>query len=359
VQLDSVHHATLSILGAAQTLLGGGGEYGVDTDGDGDPDLDAALLGPFSGATLPSQLAVAWTPAGRVAGVFCRGTSTTSCDVEYRVDGNANFQLQSSEATVIQSVAGTEPRLWSPSLAYDATGRAVVGYSVVASSMTVFNVRVAHDLDGDGQWSTSERVLVETALGRANAGKVAIDPGGRVAYAYGRVNASTHEVRVAYDRSGDRDFGDTVGGTPELFTAATLAGSVDCVGAAFDPAGRLAVVFDGPSDQVTLLRDLDGDGAFAGLSETQVLETLVNGSGCDVAGSATGPLAVAYRGAGNLVLRVDRDANGVFSGVDEFMPLASNSPDNRRVAVALNPAGVVFVADGSSAGGQIYVDPAF
>lgn len=78
-------------------------------------------------------------------------------------------------------------------------------------------------------------------------------------------------LRIAYDRNGDGDYADVVGGTPETFTPFSTTGNAGrpCGGIAFDGAGRLAAVFSEPSASlVRVMRDMNADGDFSDAVDT-------------------------------------------------------------------------------------------
>ncbi len=138
--------------------------------------------------------------------------------------------------------------------------------SYIRLSGSALTVVVAHDRDGNGLFTgTNERVDVDTpSIPETDLGQVAVDASGSVATVYRYAGG---EVRVAYDRSGDGDFDDVVGGQPEIQSISNAAApTAICLGIGFDTSQRLAVLWGtfSSSTGVRLLRDLDSDGSLFG-----------------------------------------------------------------------------------------------
>ncbi|MDJ0788618.1 MAG: hypothetical protein QNK05_17560 [Myxococcota bacterium] len=289
-----------------QILIGGDDAYGLN-------------LFPPESFDSEGAMAVAFQPTGELAGVRCRVTGTDECTVELAVDSDADFELEDEVGIVIEVVSGPPASIGSPSLLFDPSGNPAVGYVRIDASPSVV---VAHDRDGNGDFAgTNERIDVAPAGASATQhGRLAIDSAGRVAYVFRPDPATDDDIRVAWDRSGDGDFDDTVGGNPELFTAQTGSGSPSfgCVGAAFDASDRLAFVRG--QGNVQLYRDKNGDGDFADTGERPFLSGTASG-GCS-ASSVGGVLSVAHaaNGFGLTVLR-DLNDDGDFgdAGEDEVL----------------------------------------
>ncbi len=330
---------TFDVKGSQQTILGTRFEYGVDTDAD----LVPETILPF--ATRPvGQLAVAWSPAGDVTGLRCRETGPANeCAVEVAVDSDADFELEDEVGTVIETVSGPGVRTESTSLAFDASGNVGAGYLTTRVGSVM--AQVAHDRDGNGDFlGTNERVTIESLAGmNASVGEVAFDAAGRIAYVYRK---DLDVMRVAYDRSGDGDFDDVVGGSPELFDLASGGGGTfSCVGVAFDSAGGLAIAYGGSGNPLELARDLDQDGDFDGPGERETL-TGFDVLACDVVGGAGLGLAVTHDESGSLRLLVDRDDDGDFLGPDESLGIATSTPPD-VVELRRNDSGQVVLATDS------------
>ena len=336
-----VGQLSLGVKGTQQTILGTQVEYGVDANAD----LVPETVLPFPTRTIIGQLAVAWGTGGAATGLRCRDAGVTNeCTVELAVDSDADFELDDEAGTAIETVNGPGARLESPSLAFDLSGNVGAGY--VTTAVGSVTASVAHDRDGNGDFlGPNERVSIETLAGvNATVGEVAFDPSGRVVYVYRK---DLDVLRVAYDRSGDGDFDDTVGGNPELFDLASGGGgSFTCVGASFDSAGGLAIAYGGSGNPLRLARDLDRDGDLGGPGEIVML-TSSDVLACDVIGGAGLGLAVAHDQGPRVRLRVDRNDDGDFLGANEDLSIVLPTPSN-AVETRRNGAGQVVLATDSA-----------
>jgi hypothetical protein len=308
---------TLGASAGGQLVVGGDSEYGVDLDASGT--IDQVFPFPTHGSNPPGNLAVGWDPTGALAGLRCPTTGVTGldCSLELARDTDADSDL-ADETGVVLEVLTNFSRLNAPSLSFDGSGNPVLGYI-----RRQFDNRatVAHDRDGDGVFTGSnERVVVESFADQERRnGEVAVDPNGRPAYVF--FNPSDDVLRVAYDRSGDGDFDDTVGGNPELFTLAAES-AIACLGAAFDGSGRLAVVWGNGATGPQLARDLNADGDFADRGEVVELSPAA-ATACDVAG-APAPIAgvAVVHDAGASELLIDRNDDGDYDDADESVSLS-------------------------------------
>ncbi|MDJ0864657.1 MAG: IPT/TIG domain-containing protein [Myxococcota bacterium] len=330
--------------GTSTTLVGGTLEYAVDTNDDFAPDLVLPLATNGGAVTFPGQLAVAFDPTGAVVGLRCR--SASNCDVEYLRDADGDRDLEDETPVVIESLNGAA-KLWSPSIAFDPAGRPALGY--LANTFST-EATVAHDRDGDGLFTgTNELVTIEMVGGLQSmrVGELDVDSTGRVGFAYFRQNSNA--LRVAWDRSGDGDFDDSPGGVAEVVDVETGLGLPRCVGARFDDADRLAVVWS-VLDTVETARDLDGDGDFDDPGERMSL----GGAGttaCDLAFAADGTWAVVHDGDG-LRLLVDDSGDGDFDDPGESILLEADGSESLEAELILDGSnGVVATED------VIYVTP--
>jgi hypothetical protein len=224
----------------------------------------------------------------------------------------------------------------------------VAGYVKINPGPTTV---VAHDRDGNGLFTgTNERVDVAVATASTRS-EAAVDASGRVAIVY-FVDAASDEIRVAWDRSGDGDYADTVGGNPESLTLAAVGALPVCLGAGFAPDGDLAVVWNAVTGGPTLARDRNADGDFADAGEIVSLSASP-ATVCDAHGLDGFPLAVTHNAGGTLRLLVDRNNDEDFADTDEDVFLDVVSP--ARAAVARSQTGKTFIA--VSTPNQIYVDP--
>ena len=185
---------------------------------------------------------------------------------------------------------------------------------------------MSHDRDNDGAIGGGNEIfiLASAAPGPTPIADMDVDAAGHVAFAF--FNSTTGELRLARDRSGDGDYGDTLSGNPESATLITDAGT-RCAGVSYDDAGILAVVYGTGSSTPTLGRDLDGDGDFSGAGESVALGT-EPALACDVAGGGTPGFSVLVESDDGLTLYVDRDADGDFDGAGEnrLIGLATAGP---------------------------------
>jgi hypothetical protein len=274
------------------------------------------------------QIAVGFDPSGAVVGVRCRALPAFDCAVEVLRDSDADFELEDEVATLVETMPGPSARLLSPSLAFDAAGRLAVGYLARRGATTV--AVVAYDRDGDGSFAgAGERVDVGTGTGFVpDVGKLAFDASGGVAYAYLRVDGASTVVEVAYDHDAD--------GTFTIIPLGNL--NAQCVGVAFDPSDRLAVIHSRKFNVGTLSRDLNDDLDFGDPGE----QTSVAGStGCDLMRPPGGPLTGVANLAGPKLLR-DLNDDGDFADAGEQSDILS--VDDIVFRLAVDGAGQRFLA---------------
>lgn len=282
-------------------FLVGGDTVRVDPDFDGITTLTAL-------AGSAQRVAKRWAPTGEASALTCSLVDPQTCDVRFYRDQDGDDLLTAAESVVVETIvnaSGPGVFVRSPSIRYDAAGRAVLGYNRKAG--TSEEAVLAYDRDGDGGFGgPAERVTLEplAVSSLQTAGEVAVDAAGRAAFLY----PDGADVRLAFDRNGDGDFADTVAGQPEIATLVTPSG-LACLGLAFDAAGRLAAVVGG-SAGATLYHDRDGDDAFGGAGETLGL-TALPVTGCGLAAHSGGGVAVAHDADGPVLL-VDRDDDGAF-----------------------------------------------
>jgi hypothetical protein len=343
VSLALAGGSPLTATGDTQVAISGIDQYAVDRDENGSPELP--LLN-FADAQN-GELAVGFDSTSTLRGIRCRPFGA-SCRIELATDSDADYNLDEETGVVIETLSATTGRTVFPSVVFDPAGRTVAGYVRAAGPGTAV---VAHDRNGDGLFTgTNERVDIETVLVSGTRAEATVDAAGRVAMAW--FNDSTDTIRVAWDRSGDGDYVDSVGGNPEVSTLATLGGPPPaCLGAGFAPDGDLAVVWDagaGPN----LARDLNADGDFADAGEVVSLSASA-GTVCDAHGMDGFPLAVAHNAGGTLRLLVDRNDDADFADSNEDVFLDNLNPT--RVAVARSQTGNTFIATANP--NQIYADP--
>lgn len=323
---------SFAVKGSMQTILGTEAGYWVDTDGDRVPELPLPFAS--NSQTSPGQIAVGWSPAGDVSGLTCRSTGVgNDCTVEFVTDSDADFALDDETGVLVEAVSGGPlGRIESPSLTFDASGHAVLGYLRHKQASPV-DVVVAHDIDGDGLFTGTNEVVspdtASTGSGVAALGEVATGAGGAVAYVYRK---GSNSVGVVYDPEGDGTYLQTSWGT---------SGTLACVGAAYDSTGTLAVVYGSSSDGAVLWRSTSPNPTFTTLTSEAV-------SACDVVGGLASGLAVAHNGEG-LVLLKDQDQDGF---LESALPL--EDPTTASVLeLRRNATGRVYLATQD----RILVDP--
>jgi hypothetical protein len=305
---------TLDAKGAQQTILGthnGVPRARFDADGDGLPET--------SMAGNQDADCVAWSPIGRQVKLSDDAVNGPG-GIAFFVDNNGDGLFGAAgEGVQIQASGEVE----SCTATFSSVRRAA-GY-IREDGATAFAV-VAHDRDGLGGFiGSNEVVQIEplTVVGSARA-DFDIDATGHAALAWH--DGGSGALRVAWDRSGDGDFADTVSGNPELATLASAA-TLACLGAAFDSAGALAVVYAATGSPATLARDLNGDGDFADPLESTALGAAA-ATACDVAGGGLPGISAIHDSGGNLRLLVDRNGDTDFSDFleDRALALASTGP---------------------------------
>jgi hypothetical protein len=329
-------HLTFDIQGVSSYLISGTDVY-----------TNGATSFPLASE---QHLAVAWNAAGRLSTLRCVD-SGANCEVRVGQDASGDFLIQPSEEVAIQTVTGTQVqpgKIRHARLAFDPAGKPVASYTRFGSA----DVTVARDLNSDGDYADAGDIRnVAQILGfdTSGDGDLALDSSGRAALLY--FNPSTQKLKLAWDRSGDGDFSDTVGGNSEHFNIVTMS-TFQCAGITFDSVGRAALVYATPTATV-LRRDLNADGDFADAGENTTLAA-VGAVGCDVKGHATTPgLAVTWA-ATDLQLRVDRNADDDFADTDEQITLAPQaSGPFAPIELGRNSSGKSTVATRNT----LYQDP--
>lgn len=321
---------SLGVKGTLQSVVGGQSEYAVDTDTSLPPDTIFSFPTDGSSGTIPGQLAVGWAPDGTLTGIRCRNTSASSCDVEVVSDIDGDFDLLDETPTVVETIGGTFHRMLSTSLDFDSSGNVAAGYLTFSTSTASV---VIHDRDGDGAFTGSnERIVIDTNTGSsADLSELAVDGSDRVAFVY--YAAQSDEIVVLWDRSGDGDFGDTVGANPEESALLVTATAPTCLGAAFAPDGDLAVAYDLGAGPV-LARDLNADGDFTDAGEVLPLDTTA-ATVCDIESEAGSPLSVAHNADGSLRLLVDLNDDGDFDDANENTQLAAAAGGQTHIAIGV------------------------
>ncbi len=299
--------------------------YAMDTITDASVLFD--VVADFASRT-PSALS--WNTSRVVHGLRASATN----QIQLLKDANANNQLEDGEAVVLES--GGTPYTRSPSLTFDSAGRPAGGYIRTGVSGGTL-ARAFHDRDGNGLFTgPNELVTIETVGSVMALGDAQFDLSGKLAYVF--YNLPLGAIRVAWDRSGDGDFADSVAGLPEL-QSALVVGTPSCLAASFDGSGRLAIVY-ARSNVPNLLYDLNGDLDFADAGEATVLPGSGNSSACDIARSPlSGRLAIAFNRVSELRLAVDSNDDGDFLDADEFRLMSTG--------LTSGPVSVAVVSDGS------------
>ena len=147
-----------------------------------------------------------------IAGARCRSLSS-DCEVEIRRDSDGDFELDDEPAVVVQALTAADATVQSVNLTVDPSDRIAFTYSPRNGGFP--NVRVAHDRDGDGLFTGTNELLALDGVNFGDVTRLAVDASSRVAVIH--TDTFDVDVKVYYDRSGDGDYDDTVGGNPESF----------------------------------------------------------------------------------------------------------------------------------------------
>jgi hypothetical protein len=328
----------LSAFGELLLASGADGSFAVDTIADGQVVFDtsgSSLGGPVEGETT-------FDPTGGLVLFQARNALLGLRTESYR-DVNDDFVFSGGEQEWFVT-AGPQAPVRALGMDIDAADTPAGG--AILEVAGVSEVTVFQDRSGAGGIGGNERVVIET-LGNAatGVGDLRLDPAGGIAYVY--ADEAGGLLRMAWDRNLDYDFLDAPGGVPELFTVDTVAG-VTCVGLDFDDAGRAALIYGGPSLPLVLKRDLDGNGDFAGVGESTVVQPGQSGEGCDIVASGGG-VAIAHSATG-ITIQVDRNDDGDFAEATEIFGLSANGGP---VAITRDGSGQEWLlsADG------VYEDP--
>ena len=325
--------AHLSLDNAGVVLaIGGRDEYGSHL-----PPSEFAFPS-YVDSGLAGQLAIGFDGADRLIGIRCRQIGA-GCDVELSRDTDADLALDTL-VTTIESQSTSQDGIFSPAIHVDGAGRLAVGFKVRAG---VDEFRLLHDRNGDESFGGANEttVLADAALSIEEA-DIALDSADRIAATFRA--GSGNFLHLVYDRNGDGDFDDTVGGAPETTTLTPVAGGF-CASMAFGPGDVLSIVRGS-----TLYRDFNGDGDFVDAGEATTLSAANNR--CHVARNNAGGLAVAIVEASGVRVFDDRNADDDFTDPDEEQFISD--ADAGRVAVSQLPAGLAVVV-GSIFGGNVEV----
>lgn len=328
-------------LGVDQLLIHADANYFRDTADDGQ--LIFSPLQSVAGSE-DDTTSIHWDSTGRLAALRANpGNGMVELIVDTDLDGN----LEATEAIPLEATNGLG-KVLGPSLIHDGSDRFALAYLHATAGQE--RVHILHDRDGNGDFAgTNEFVTAEfrsgSTTGSKALGELAADSAARLAYVSDAQVAG--ELRVAWDRSGDGDYNDTVGTNPEKFVAATTVPL--CLGTDFDGSDALVVVY-GDASGLHLLHDLNGDGDFADTGEATTLAPAAQvtpPTGCDVDASGGG-LAIAVTDGTSLSLLVDRNGDGDFADTNEDTlagspvtgPIAIERLGNGNVVVQ-TPGGIV------------------
>ncbi len=239
------------------------------------------------------------------------------CRVQARKDANANFKIFAGEGVTVETLTGS-CSITSPSADYLANGGLVGAYSREGSDLVVIA-----DRDNDTDFTDpGDYTVVDTGLTSVLA-EAAASPTGQVAVAY-RANAGSGFFgRLLHDRNGDGDFDDA----DEDLTLPTT-NSLDCLDVAFDPSGRIGVLYqEDQASHATLLQDRNDDGDFDDAGENQTFGT-VGGTQCALTSIPTG-FALVHDASGVYSVLKDLDDDGDFDspgeGVTITMPVSTST----------------------------------
>jgi hypothetical protein len=302
----------LSAFGELLLASGDDGSFAVDTVLDGQVAFDASG-GPL-GQTVEGE--TTFDPTGGLVHFQVRNALLgLTSEMLHDADGDLVFEGPELDWTL---KAG--PQAPMRALGMDIDGTDTPAGGAILEVAGVSEVTVLQDRSGEGGIGGNEKVVIETIANAATGvGALRLDPAGAIAYVY--ADEAGGLLRMAWDRNLDYDFLDAPGGVSELFTVDAVSG-VTCVGLDFDDAGRAALIYGGPALPVTLKRDLDGNGDFAGAGESTVVQPGQSGEGCDVVASGGG-IAIAHSATG-ITLQVDRNDDGDFADATEIFGLSAN-----------------------------------
>jgi hypothetical protein len=343
VRLSSFGHLGLSSRGQADSVVFGYEKYELPlgalpntfpwpSDGDGD---------------------VALSPSGGLVGIRCREVSASECHVEIASDDDGDLELEDETGMFVVSLAfDTSSHIQQPTLDFDSSGHVAAGFFF----QNLFHaVAVAHDRSGDWVITPNEYVVVDLQAGNSPKVAFALDASDRSAVLY--TDDADDSVYVAWDRSGDGDFLDTVAGTPELAAWATGVSTVHCVGVGFAPDGDPVAVYASPAVGTIFLRDQDQDGDVDGPGESLALDA-ATATVCALEADDGQPVAAFHNLGARLNLLVDRDDDGDFDGVDETVDLGA-APNLTGIALDRLGNGVLVLATPSVSftPGAVLLDP--
>lgn len=298
--------------GTSFVVFSGQKQYGVG-------DINAGLtVWSLTSRGAGGQIATAFAPgSGRLEGVRCL-PSGTNCNVELLSDTDNDGNLQDETAVPIETLVGSNTLLNAASLGFEPSGRRVVGYQRFDAAGAA--PMVAHDHNGDGDFSDANELVSAGGSTATSAipNALAVDAAGRAAFVRGGTS-----VAASWDRNDDGDFADA----GELFDISTS--SPNCIGATFDSASRLAVVF-GVSGALVLVRDLNADGDFLDAGEAPTLAAS-GGNACDVGWRAGQPFTVAYASGGGFTVLADENDDGDFADAGETSNVPATSTTGMRL----------------------------
>lgn len=296
---------------------------------------------------------VALSPSGVLAGIRCREISAVECHVEIAVDDDADLDLTDETGILVATLDfDTATHIERPTLDFDSSGHVAAGFYF---SNLFHAVAVVHDRNGDSviTQAANELVFVDLNVGTTPRVAFELDASDRAALLYS--DDADDALHLAWDRSGDGDFADSVSGTPELAAWATGVPTVNCLGVGFAPDGDPVAVYASPTAGTVFLRDQDQDGGVGGPGESLVLSA-VAATVCALEAD-DGPVAVFHDLSNRMNLLVDRDDDGDFDGVDETVDLGAAS-NLRGLALDRNADGIVMLATSFSSGpGAVLFDP--
>jgi hypothetical protein len=300
---------------------------------------------------------VALSPSGVLAGIRCRQINAVECHVEIASDVDGDLELEDEPGMFIVDLAfDASSHIEQPTLDFDSSGNVAAGFFF----RNLFHaVAVAHDRNGDSviTQAANEYVVVDLQVGASPKVAFELDVSDRPAVLY--TDDPDDTVYVAWDRSGDGDFEDTVAGTPELAAWATGVSTetVNCVGVGFAPDGDPVAVYASPAVGTIFLRDQDQDGDVDAPGESLALDAGA-ATVCALEADDGQPVAIFHDLGARLNLLVDRDDDGDFDGMDETVDLGAAS-NLTGLDLDRNANGVVMLATPfvGSTPGVVLFDP--
>ena len=323
-------------------------------------DVDESLGTVTPIVTDVSGIGVTGDPAGRLVGL--ENVENADLDVELRIDTDDDRVLEASEGTLIETIVCTSSPCGAETaaLAHDGAGRVFGIYerSVRVGPTITRDFQYFLDANDDGTIAAGERTTLEVdrsfGFPPPRSVRAFTDASGNpvVVYTVDEIGNSDWVIRVAWDRNGDGDFDDNVGGLDETFEAERRTGTYTCVAPALDASGNFALLHSVPFiDDLFLTYDRNGDGDFDDTDEFVRIDGL-DEEACGFAFEGATAVAVGLAddespvGTGAVVV-VDADGDAVFEEAGESLVL--DGAGTAGLVLGKDSDGVYFAVGGGLA----------